>query len=54
MTGDSTFNTSIPGMFITIAEIGTYEVGIMVVGLIGSLQQSILVVLFYYYISYIW
>ena len=40
---------SIPGMFITIAELGTYEVGIMVVGLTGSLQQSILVVLFYYY-----
>ena len=40
---------SIPGMFISIAEVGTYEVGIMVVGLIGSLQQSILVVLFNYY-----
>ena len=40
---------SIPGIFITIAEIGTYEVGILLVGLIGSLQQSILVVLFNYY-----
>ena len=40
---------SIPGMFITIAELGTYEVGILVVGLTGSLQQGILVVLFNYY-----
>ena len=40
---------SIPGFFISIAEVGTYEVGIMVVGLTGSLQQSILVVLFNYY-----
>ena len=36
-------------MLITIVELGIYEVGIMVVGLIGSLQQSILVVLFYDY-----
>ena len=36
-------------MLITIVELGIYEVGIMVVGLTGSLQQSILVVLFYYY-----
>ena len=44
----------IPGFFITIAEIGIYEVGILVVGLIGSLQQSILVVLFnYYYILFV-
>ena len=40
---------SIPGMFIKIAEVGTYEVGILVVGLTGSLQQGILVVLFYDY-----
>ena len=36
-------------MFITIAELATYEVGILVVGLTGSLQQGILVVLFNYY-----
>ena len=40
---------SIPGLLITIAEMAIYEVGIFVVGLTGSLQQSILVVLFNYY-----
>ncbi len=40
---------SILGLFITVAELGTYEVGILVVGLTGSLQQGILVVLFNYY-----
>ena len=39
----------IPGFFITIAEMAIYELGILVVGLTGSLQQSILVVLFNYY-----
>ena len=39
----------IPGFFITIAEMAIYELGILVVGLAGSLQQSILVVLFNYY-----
>ena len=39
---------SIPGLFITIAESGSYEVGMLVVGLTGSLQQSIYAVLFNY------
>ena len=39
----------IPGFFISIAEMTIYELGILVVRLAGSLQQSILVVLFYYY-----
>ena len=40
---------SIPGLLITITEMAIYEVGIFVVGLTGSLQQNILVVLFNYY-----
>ena len=41
-------------MVILVAEMAIYEVGILVVGLTGSLQQSILVVLFnYYYILFI-
>ena len=39
---------SIPGLFITIAESSSYEVGMLVVGLTGSLQQSIYAVLFNY------
>ena len=39
----------IPGFFITIAEMAIYELGILVVGLAGSLQQSILVVMLNYY-----
>ena len=36
---------SIPGVFITFAESGSYEVGMLVAGLAGSLQQSIYTVL---------
>ena len=44
----------IPGLIILVAEIAIYEAGIMVVGLTGSLQQSILVVLFnYYYLLFV-
>ena len=44
----------LPGMVILVAEMAIYEAGILVVGLTGSLQQSILVVLFnYYYILFI-
>ena len=44
----------IPGMLILVAEMVIYEAGILIVGLTGSLQQSILVVLFnYYYILFI-
>ena len=39
---------SVPGLFITIAESCSYEVGMLVVGLTGSLQQSIYTVLFNY------
>ena len=39
---------SIPGLFLTIAESGSYEVGMLVVGLTGSLQQNIYGVLFNY------
>ena len=40
---------SIPGLFMTITELAVYEAGIFVVGLTGSLQQSILVVLINFY-----
>ena len=36
---------SIPGLFILFAESGSYEVGMLVVGLTGSLQQGIYTVL---------
>ena len=39
---------SIPGLILTIAETGSYQVGMLVVGLTGSLQQSIYTVLFSY------
>ena len=39
---------SIPGLFITIAELCSYEVGMLVVGLTGSLQQGIYTVLLNY------
>ena len=40
---------SIPGLFISVAEMAIYEVGVFVVGLTGSIQQSILVVLFQFF-----